>query len=141
MILAAFLALGLLLFAVVVDIGKVWLTVGEIQRALDASALAGANTMTVYVYVDKYGTVYSYEVESDPVRAYADAHDTFMVNTSGLQGINILRLDITIEGSKVTMTTEFEVLTSLLSAFGSIPPKVQLTRRASAVCTVVPEEP
>lgn len=134
----AFLSLAMLFFAVIIDFGRVWLIAGEIQRALDAAALAGAQTVTVYVEVDKYGTVYRYEFISDPFSADSDARETFDQNTADLKDTSISWLDVVLDGTRVTVTSEFEVPTFLLRAFTTIPPKIRLTRQASADCVAIP---
>jgi len=126
----------LLFFALVVDFGKVYLAAGEVQKALDAAALAGANTMSVWVEIDRYGHIYGQTVMPDPVRADADARSTFQANTQLLNTITVKDLSVAVEGSKVTVSATFEVPTSLIAAWASVPPKITLTRRASADCLV-----
>jgi Flp pilus assembly protein TadG len=136
-----FLSLAILLFAVIVDFGRLWVAAGEIQRALDAAALAGANTTTVYVEIDKYGNIYNYLIETDPYEAEADAIGTFDYNTQGFTDTTIASVTVVVDGTKVTVTSEFEVPTFLLRAFAPYPQTIRLKRSASAECTIVPLTP
>ncbi len=92
----------------------------------------------MYVEIDRHGNIYNHFIESDPVQADADARDTFTRNTQDLQDANITWVDVVMEGTKVKVTSEFEIDTFLLSAFTTIPPKIRLIRNASADCTAVP---
>jgi len=132
-----FLSLSILLFAVVVDFGRLWVAAGDIQRALDAAALAGAYTTNVYVEIDRYGNIYNILFETDPYEAEAEAIGTFGYNTQGLTDTTITSVNVVVDGTKVTVTSEFEVPTFLLRAFAPYPQTIRLRRSASADCTVI----
>lgn len=126
----------LVFFALVVDLGRLWVACGEVQKALDAAALAGANTVSVQLEVDRYGTVYSQQFVTDPYRADADARSTLEANISHA-GATVTNVSVTINGTKVSVAATFDVPMSLLAAWASAPPRVTLTRSASADCTVL----
>lgn len=135
------LTVSLMFLGMVADLGRIWVLRGEVQRALDAAALAGASNVTVYVEIDKYGNIYDYFVEPDPVRAEADARDTFALNTSNLKDVTIDTVTVTIEDTKVTVTSNFRVKGILLPAFIPSAASIDMQLSASADCTLVPLAP
>ena len=117
--------------------GAIWVATGEMQNALDAAALAGANTVSIQLEIDKYGTIYSQRLVADPYRADSDARSTLQANVAH-SGVSVTSVTVTLAGTKVTVSSTFSVPTSLLAAFSGVPPRVSLTRSASADCAALP---
>lgn len=82
--LAVILGVTALLLVVGIDLLRVWVLWGRLQKAVDAAALAGAGSARVREEVDARGTVYAREVLLDPVEAKQEAEKVLNANLAEL---------------------------------------------------------
>lgn len=134
-LLVVMIPIFLLMMALITDICRVWVVLGEMQKALDAAALSGASAIVVQVEVDGYGHVYSSQVTTDALEAESLAIEAFNQNSIG--NVTITALDVIVNGSKVTVSAEGVVQSMLLKiVLGTN--SLHVTRQASADALVTP---
>lgn len=132
-----FAAVGMAVFvvisALVLDFGRMWVYSSQLQSAADAAALAGASVIKCRLEVDALGTVYSAQYEMDPAEAKAEAQRVLDFNLARMGGFAAKDKHVeAISGTmQVNVDVSGEALGTLLPATGSNP-AVTIGRKASA---------
>ncbi|MEM3486640.1 MAG: pilus assembly protein TadG-related protein [Candidatus Methanomethyliaceae archaeon] len=122
----------LLILVLIIDFGILWNYNAELERAVDAAALAGASEVYVSRQVDGLGTVYWQNIYLDGARARQTAQSTLDQNLAKFikQGVTVKSVNININGFEVEVivTLDARHYFTALSGFRS----TEITKRAVA---------
>lgn len=136
------LGVFLILAALVLDFGRMWIIAAQLQTAADASALAGASAVYCRMQVDGLGHVYSTEFFMDPSEAEKQAKTVLNANLANMKGYVPNSTVVTVYPSLLSVTVSVNGQGSgvLLSAAG-VSNLVSIGRNASAKFVVPPIGP
>lgn len=137
------MAMGLFVIvsALVLDFGRMWIYSTQLQSAADAAALAGASAIYCRMEVDGLGNVYSTEYFMDPVAAENEALNVLNLNLAHIGGVTPVSHSISVHPAnfQVDVAVAVKAQGVLIPATGDNG-QVTIGRQASArfVPPVVP---
>ncbi len=135
-VVAAAMSVFMLLAALVLDFGRVWLHASHLQAAADAAALAGAGTVSVRVEVDRDGNIYSQTIILDPDTSRAEALEVLNRNIQAMGlgdlGVVVTDKEVTVSGLRVSVGVRGTVPMYVLPAFGESYATLPMRKMAAA---------
>lgn len=108
-LLVVFVAAVLVAFAMVVGTAHRYDVRGEVQKAADAAALAGAQHAVVTEKRDARGIVYCASVAVDPDAGPAAAKAVWSANIRSIPGYRADRVAVLVDGDVLTVVGEVDV--------------------------------